>query len=115
MSNSAGSTALTSIAIRGTAWRYSAFFIGKLMVFISTVILARLLTKDEFGVVGYAVTAIAFLDIVSDLGVGEALIYYPEGKDTFTTAFWISLAISIALFVFTWVVAPFLAIYFRDP
>ena len=114
MNNSTQPAALTSIAIRGTAWRYSAFFVGKLMVFISTVILARLLTKDDFGVVGYAVTAIAFLDIVSDFGVGEALIYYPEGKKTYTTAFWISLTIGILLFGLTWVAAPLLATYFRD-
>ncbi|MFM8323066.1 MAG: lipopolysaccharide biosynthesis protein, partial [Chloroflexota bacterium] len=90
-------------------------FSGKLLVFISTVILARLLSKDDFGVVAYAVTAIAFLDVVSDLGVGPAVIYYPEDEDLFSTAFWLSLAIGAGLFVLTWLAAPLISQYFRDP
>ncbi len=101
-------------AIRGTAWRYITYFSGKLMIFIGTIALARLLSKDDFGVVGYALTAIAFLDVVSDLGVSPALIYYPENERTSTTAFWIGQAIAWALFGLTWVLAPLMAIYFRD-
>ena len=66
------------VAIHGTAWRYITFFGGKLMVFISTIFLARLLAKDDFGLVGYAITTISFLDVVSDFGVGAAPIL-PSG------------------------------------
>jgi len=106
---------LSSAAIQGTAWRYVAFFSGKLMVFVSTVVLARLLTKDDYGLVGYAVTAISFLDVISDLGVVPALIYYPENKRTSGTAFWLNLLISILFFALAWVLAPIMAAYFRDP
>ena len=44
------------------------------MLFVSTIVLARLLSKDDFGVVGFAVTTIGFLDVMSDLGVAPALI-----------------------------------------
>src|SRR6185503_2918869 len=101
-------------AIHGTAWRYISYFSGKFMVFLSTIVLARLLAKDDFGVVGYALTAIAFLDVASDLGVVEAIVYYKEDKRTYSTAFWISLGIGILLFGLSWVLAPLLAIYFRD-
>jgi O-antigen/teichoic acid export membrane protein len=101
--------------IHGTAWRYLAFISGKLLVFVSTVILARLLTPDDFGVVGYAVTAITFLDIVNDLGVGPALIYHDEDERTSTTAFWLSLSFGIALLGIGWVLAPYAGAYFRDP
>lgn len=102
-------------AIHGTAWRYMTYFSGKLLVFVSTVFLARLLTQDDFGVVGYAVTAIAFLDVVSDLGVGPALIYHKEDQRTTTTAFWLNLGIGLTLFLIALVVAPLAGIYFRDP
>lgn len=106
---------LSSAAIQGTAWRYVAFFSGKLMVFVSTVVLARLLTKDDYGLVGYAVTAISFLDVISDLGVVPALIYYPDSKRTSGTAFWLNLLISILFFSVAWALAPLMAAYFRDP
>jgi len=108
-------TSYSSKAIHGTAWRYVAFFSGKFMVFISTVVLARLLTKDDYGLVGYAVTAISFLDVISDLGVVPALIFYPESKRTSGTAFWLNLLISILFFSLAWILAPLMAAYFRDP
>jgi len=102
-------------AIHGTAWRYLAFFSGKLMLFISTVVLARLLSKDDFGVVGFAVTTIGFLDVMSDLGVAPALIYHSEDEDTSVTAFWLGLLIGVALFAITWFAAPLVGLFFQDP
>jgi len=102
-------------AIHGTAWRYLAFFSGKLMLFVSTVVLARLLSKDDFGVVGFAVTTIGFLDVMSDLGVAPALIYHPEDENTSVTAFWLGLLVGVALFAITWLAAPLVGLFFQDP
>ena len=83
-------------------------------MFISTIVLARLLSKDDFGVVGYALTAIAFLDVASELGVAEAVVYYEEDEKKFSTAFWIGLLIGIALFSLSWILAPLLVLWFQD-
>lgn len=103
-----------SLAIMGVAWRYTSYFGGKFLVFISTIVLARLLSKDDFGVVGYALTAIAFLDVASELGVAEAVVYYEEDEKKFSTAFWIGLLIGIALFSLSWILAPLLVLWFQD-
>ncbi|GAB1470840.1 oligosaccharide flippase family protein [Chloroflexota bacterium] len=105
---------ISNAAISGTAWRYVAMFTGKLMVFLSTVILARLLTKDDFGLVGYAVTVIAFLEGISDLGVTAAVIYFPEDKRRVSTAFWVNQATGILFFMLIWVAAPAVAEFFKD-
>jgi PST family polysaccharide transporter len=102
------------VAIHGTAWRYVSYFGGKLIGFLSTLILARLLARDEFGVVGYALTAIAFLDVASDLGMAEAVVYFKEDKRNNSTAFWISLGIGVILFGLSWIMSPLLATYFHD-
>ncbi|RJP54653.1 MAG: lipopolysaccharide biosynthesis protein [Anaerolineaceae bacterium] len=102
------------VAIHGTAWRYLTFFGGKLMVFISTIVLARLLAKDDFGLVGYAITTISFLDVVSDFGIGAALVYYPDDKRRASTAFWLNLTVRTLLFAASWFLAPLAGIYFRD-
>lgn len=115
MSVETSSTSFSRAAIRGTAWRYLSFFSGKFMLLISTVILARLLSQDDFGVVGFAVTTIGFLDVMSDLGVGPALIYHPADDKTSTTAFWLGLAIATGLFVITWLAAPLVGLFFQDP
>ncbi|MCI0551211.1 MAG: lipopolysaccharide biosynthesis protein [Anaerolineae bacterium] len=101
-------------AVQGTAWRFMSYFGGKFMVFLSTIFLARLLAKDDFGIVGYALTAVALLDVASDLGVAEAVVYYEKDDRKNSTAFWISLAIGFALFGLSWILAPLLVVYFRD-
>ena len=114
MQNSQPLSPFGRTTIHGTAWRYLAFVSGKLLVFISTVVLARLLTPDDFGLVGYAVTAIAFLDVINDLGVGPALIYHTEDERTSTTAFWLGLLFGISILCIGWVLAPYAGLYFRD-
>ena len=43
----------------GFIWNFSAYFLGKIIVLITTAILARLLAKSDFGLVAVAVVAIA--------------------------------------------------------
>ena len=107
-------TSLAHAAVRGTTWTYIAFYSGKLIVFISTVILARLLTKDDFGVVGYAVTVISFLDVMKELGIGSALIYHKD-NNVASTAFWLNIGVSTSLCALVWVGAPWVGVFFRDP
>ncbi len=100
--------------ISGTFWSYIAFYSGKLMVLLSTIILARLLEKDDFGVAGYALVVIAFLDVFSDLGIGQALIYHPRDKESSSTGFWLGVSTAIFLFLITWAAGPWIGKYFRD-
>ena len=74
----------------------------------------RLLTKDDFGLVGYAVTVIAFLEGISDLGVTAAIIYFPDDQKRISSGFWINQITSFLFFGLTWIFAPAIAIYFRD-
>lgn len=105
---------LAQAAVRGTSWTYIAFYSGKLMVFFSMIVLARLLTKDDFGVVGYALAILGFLDVVKDLGIGSAIIYYKD-RQVADTAFWLNLVMGVSLFLLVWALAPFISIYFNDP
>lgn len=112
---SSGSTVSSKKAVSSVFWTYSAYYSGKLLVFISTVILARILSQGDFGVAGYALTVISFLDVLSDLGIGPALIYHRDEPGAADSAFWLGLLISIALFFFTWLCAPFAGLFFQDP
>ena len=104
-----------STTVKGTFWTYASHYGGKFLVFISTIILARLLSQEDFGVVGFALVVISFLDVLSDLGVGPALIYYRDDPEAANTGFWLGLATGLGLFGLTWVVAPFAGTFFNDP
>ena len=103
-----GGSNLARATIRGVVWNYVSQFSGKFLVFISTIILAWLLTKSDFGIVGYALVVFNFLDILSDLGVGVALIYYRDEPKATQTAFWLGLGISLILAIAMWSLAPWI-------
>lgn len=105
---------LAAVTLNGTLWSYASFASGKLMVFISTIILARLLTKDDFGVMAYALVVMSFMDILSDFGIGQAVIYHKEDQDTPDTAFWLGLVISMTMLAITWLAAPLAGQFFHD-
>jgi O-antigen/teichoic acid export membrane protein len=106
---------LSHATVRGTAWTYAAFYSGKLIVFIATAVLARLLSRDDFGVVGYVVTLLSILDVLKDLGIGYAVIYYRKDNRAINTAFWLGLLVNLILFIVIWVTAPLIGAFFNDP
>ncbi|MBK8984681.1 MAG: lipopolysaccharide biosynthesis protein [Chloroflexi bacterium] len=115
MTTDQNNQSLVRATLHGTFWLYAATYSGKLLVFVSTVILARLLIQEDFGLAGYALIVISFLDVLNDLGIGAAVIYYRDDPKVLNTAFWLNVATGIVLFGLTWLVAPLAASFFNDP
>lgn len=61
-----------------TRWMVAGRLVTQGSRFLVSVILARLLTPEAFGVVAVAMTTIVALEILKDLGTGAALIQRPE-------------------------------------
>jgi len=51
------------------------------LAFIRIAILARLLSKDDFGIAAIFLTTMAFLGMLSDLGIDTLLIQDREGEE----------------------------------
>ncbi len=107
---------VTRKAIQGTFWTYLSYIAGKLLSFVTTVILARLLLPEEFGLVGYATVVIQYLDVVNTLGMGTAVISRRNRlAEAANAAFYISISVGAALYGLAWLGAPIAAAYFREP
>lgn len=97
-------------------WSYLTFVIGKAMVFISTVILARILTPADFGLVGLASVMAGYLGTLHTFGVGEAFIQSKFGSEESANAtFVLSVASGILLFLVSVMITPLVVIFFREP
>lgn len=107
---------LSKKATRGIFWNFLAYGLSKGVVLLTTSILARLLAKDEFGLMAIALVAINFLAIVKDLGLGVALIQRKgDVNDAANTVFTINLLIGLALTLLLVPIAPLFSSYFKDP
>lgn len=107
---------LVSATIKGTAWNYITFALSKGVTFIATLILARLLTPNEFGLLALGLIALGFLDTFSSMGVENVIIYKQENiEHNSNVAFTLGLIINSTLSITTFLIAPFVAIFFNDP
>src|ERR1043166_10285481 len=94
----------------GFVWNFSAYFLGKIVVLITTSILARLLAKSDFGLVAIAVVAINYLSVLKDLGLGDALIQRKgDVQEAANTVFTINIMIGLFLSAIIIPLAPFIA------
>ena len=102
-------------AVRGSFWSFLSHFSGRLIMFVATILLSRLLSTEDFGVAGYAIVTISLLDVFNDLGIGAALIYYRDDPRREHSGFWLGLGIGLSLLAISWILAPFISMFFNDP
>jgi O-antigen/teichoic acid export membrane protein len=96
-------------------WNYLSFFLGKVLVFITIAILARLLTPKEVGIVALAMIAINYFTVVQDLGLGAALIQRTDRvEEAAHTVFTLNLIFGAFVTAVVFLLAPLLASYFRE-
>jgi O-antigen/teichoic acid export membrane protein len=107
---------LGATAARAIAWNYLSFASGKVLVLVTMAVLARLLTPEEFGIVGFATLVTAYLAVLKDLGLGAAVIQRQDDvEESAQTVFVLNLAIGATLTAITFAVAPAVAAFFREP
>ena len=83
---------------------------------VATVVLARLLTPSDFGLVAMVSTVTGLGQAFADLGLSEATIQRKEiSHDQVSALFWINVAIGLGLMLLTVSLAPVLAWFYRDP
>ncbi|MEQ9441030.1 MAG: lipopolysaccharide biosynthesis protein [Cyclobacteriaceae bacterium] len=82
-------------------------------------ILARILLPEHYGLIGMAVVFTSFVKVISELGMGAALIQRSKRKLTeeyFHTAFWTNLTVSFIGFAIISIgLAPVAAWFYEEP
>lgn len=71
------------------------------------IVMARLLAPEEFGALAIMLVFVNLGNVVVQSGLNTALIQTPEADDAdFSTVFWMSLAVSVALYAVIFFAAP---------
>jgi O-antigen/teichoic acid export membrane protein len=107
---------LSTRAIRGGLWVFSLRAINRGLGFIRTIILARLLAPEDFGLLGIAMLSISTLETFSQSGFQAALIQKKENVEPYLDTAWtVSAVRGIALFLILFLSAPVIASFFNSP
>ena len=103
-------------AASGIIWtavqKYSTMIIG----FVSGIILARLLTPDDYGAIGMLAIFMSLAQVFIDAGFGSALIQKKNPtQEDYSTVFYFNIGMSLVLYFVLFFCAPLIANYYRMP
>ncbi|MCD6415684.1 MAG: lipopolysaccharide biosynthesis protein [Planctomycetes bacterium] len=106
---------LTSRVVKGVAWVFAGKFVSRGLQLVKFVVLARLLSPEDFGLFGIVMLAIATLGTFTQTGFGAALIQRRGNTEDFLDTAWTvqvirGLVVAVALFA----LAPLVGWFFDE-
>jgi O-antigen/teichoic acid export membrane protein len=103
-------------AVKSVKWTFLMEVVGRGTQPIITLILARLLTPADFGLIGMCMVVISLTLVFQNFGLDRALIQREEGiSEAANVAFWANLLLSVVLYLILFLSAPLIATFFREP
>lgn len=103
-------------AFTGVMWSSVQRFGVMAITFVSNIILARLLSPDDYGCIGMLMIFISLSASFIDGGFGSALIQKKEPtNEDYSTIFYWNIALSLVLYGVLFMCAPLIASFYRIP
>lgn len=101
---------------KGLTWDLIGSFFRQFVSFFITIILARLLSPKEFGVVGMAIVFISITQVFIDIGFTSGIIQRRDVKGiVYSSVFYVNLSISILLSLLIVLIAPYIGDFYGEP
>lgn len=99
--------------VKGTIWSAADAFLGQGVTFLVGILLARVLTPAEYGLIGIVLIFTIILSGVVDSGFSNALIRKKDTTDDdYNTMFITNMVISIVMFFLLYISSPIIAQFF---
>jgi teichuronic acid exporter len=103
-------------AIKGVSWSVIDNLANAGITFLIGIILARILSPSEFGLIGMITIFIAVSNSIVDSGFSSALIRKVEPKDVdYNTVFYFNMCLGIGLYIVMFFLAPAISRFFKEP
>ena len=102
--------------VQGGVWISSLRIIRKILGLIRLIIIGRILSPSDFGLMGIALLAMSALETFSTIGFRQALIQKKENTENYLDAAWTVLIVrGFIIFIILYLIAPYVAIFFNTP
>ena len=102
--------------LRGSVWMIAMRWAMRLTGLLSTMVLARLLTPKDFGVVAIAMIVVGMFETLRATGEDRAIIRHGNPtREHYDAAWTISVLFSLGVAAAIIIAAPFIGIFFHEP
>lgn len=96
-------------------WRFAERCGAQIVTLIVSVVLARILLPEDYGMISLITVFTTILQVFVDSGFGTALIQKKDADDLdFSSVFYFNFAVCIVLYVGMFVAAPYIADFYHD-
>lgn len=113
-SQSGGEPTLKLRTARTLKWNTIDRLASQVLYGVVGVVLANVLSQEDFGLVGALLVFQAFAIIFADSGFGAALLQRKDPtEEDYSTVFWFNLIVSVGIYWVLWFSAPFIADIFQ--
>jgi O-antigen/teichoic acid export membrane protein len=107
---------LKNKTIHGFKWSFTDNIVNSGITFLVGLILARLLSPDEFGIIGMIAVFIAISNSFIDSGFSSALIRKTNVQDIdYNTVFYFNLIVGVFFYLVLYLCAPVISSFFKEP
>lgn len=101
--------------LKNFIWRFAERCGAQAVTLIVSIVLARILTPDDFGTVSLVMVFTTIMQVFVDSGLGTALIQKKDADDLdFSSVFYFNFAVCIILYIGMFVAAPYIAVFYND-
>lgn len=115
-SGSASRLSLGRLATRGAVVSGGAQIGRFVLQSLGIVLLGRILTPADYGILAMIIAIVGIGEIIRDLGLSSAAVQSKElSQDQQSVLFWINTAIGFVLFVALFISAPLIAAFYNHP
>ena len=102
--------------LHGVAWNFIEKVLMRGASFVIGIILARLLSPSDFGLIGMLAIFVAISNVFIEGGLAKALIQRKDCQDIdFSTAFVANVSMSLVIYVVLFLTAPLIADFYDEP
>ena len=107
---------IKSKAVKGVAWSFVGNTANRIIQFVISLILARLLTPADYGLIGMIGVFMGLANTFIDSGFSSALIQYKDRSNVdYCTVFYVNFGMSLLMYGLLAVSAPWIADFYNEP
>lgn len=104
------------VIFAGLFWKFSERITAQLVTLIVSIVLARLLTPDDYGAVALILVFITIANVFVSNGFGNALIQKKDADNLdFSSVFFINIGVAIGVYIILFLIAPLIAAFYGMP